>query len=96
MCIVRQRGLKIVGDSAAREGWEEELYHKTRVDGFGGRVDEVHARLRRLWKAAQPMTESQGASARRQITLPNNGLDRHRLRRSGHPEALCPEYGGMT
>jgi hypothetical protein len=41
----------------AREGWEEELNHKTRVEGFGGRVDQVHTRLRSLWEAAQPMTE---------------------------------------
>jgi len=46
-------------DGMAREGWEEEIFHKTRVQGFGERVNEVHAQLRCLWEAAQPMADAQ-------------------------------------
>jgi len=48
-----------MADTVAREEWEEELLHKTRVNGLVGSSDEVHARLRGLWESARPLTEGQ-------------------------------------
>jgi len=56
-------------DSQVREGWEKELFAQHRWGSREEKAAEEHARLRDLWKAAQPLTSASKKSVGGVIAL---------------------------